>query len=987
DPATQQAGAQVRIDVAERTLQAATTGGYTGAGTNEDQVYRAVKALREAYADRIAHATSDEERTRFQREWDERRARLMRDIPGEMDTDTPEYARVRLLVSGNLTAADELYLAHLDVDSDKAVDVVTRAWATGAVDTLLADAGREKRDGNDVLRPVFNPWLSVPVTSGVTAQRVYTLIREGRSNAERGAARLRVELSEGTSDSDLQRAYALLTGNGISAQLRDAVVASFAGGLSQEGATPAARFMAYLRQTYEEAHTVFEFQDLLLPATTPQELLDRAEARHAAAHSGIFEQDMSDMVSVYDAVTGEDTQQVEQESLERLRYIVQHSGASDPELKAMLAITGSADVMALAQMEYGLFRQRLDEVRSIRSTITETLVTAAQLVAEAAITILTGGAAGPMFLASLGTTVAGMLAREALLGQEYELLSRANAQALAMVVVSHGMGAVSRGLVGLPAEELAKLSRARAFLATAGQEALSNMGTQTIAAALEGRAPRVEDIGAAALTTLAAAGGAGTRSALTHSLSEHTPDVTRLRTLVIASVAQNVVQANAEEGAAMLRGGTGDLTAADIAGRFLHSTAGGIGRGVAGGVGDFGAHVVERGRARRREEEEASADAHDEDVPPSARPRADADPHAPGPRVVGAAEAGPGHTVTVIRDERGRLMVVLCSPNCGLVRDLFNAILANPDHASSHDAARAALAEVQRIETEHGADPTHPEARAALENLGSRARAVLSTAGADAVFGTTPGVSSAAEHETPAAAPAPQETPAAAPGAPAAHAAPSEGADAVQAAQGQGAGSPAAAGPRRQLPIKKQLMVSAEEAFDALQRRYGRLTPETLHERALAGDEEAARLWALIPSVQIDPSLPRHEQSDRPDVQDFLRRALRAYRRMPGVPEREDLWHPPHGEADRPAGAGGDDEGVRGGTAGVAQTNIPGLEDRVWVGASPNAQPEGGLPHAAAPQVVKSPSADPRGQRHAEEMIANQVVSAVRRLQAQNGWT
>lgn len=63
-------------------------------------------------------------------------------------------------------------------------------------------------------------------------------------------------------------------------------------------------------------------------------------------------------------------------------------------------------------------------------------------------------------------------------------------------------------------------------------------------------------------------------------------------------------------------------------------------------------------------------------------------------------------------------------------------------------------------------------------------------------------------------------------------------------------------------------------------------------------------------------------------------------------------------------------------TLGVASTNIPGLEDKIFKGISPKARKSAGLPKASS-GPIQSPNPNPLFRNHAEEDIANQVVAAI----------
>src|SRR6185437_48496 len=122
-------------------------------------------------------------------------------------------------------------------------------------------------------------------------------------------------------------------------------------------------------------------------------------------------------------------------------------------------------------LEYGLFKERLQELDEQKREIAETMATALELIVSAALTAATGGAAAGVLLASLASTVTGMLAREALLGDEYELASRENAKKLAMVLAGAATGAVGGEL----AADLEKLAEQFPKLAPALQNATQDI--------------------------------------------------------------------------------------------------------------------------------------------------------------------------------------------------------------------------------------------------------------------------------------------------------------------------------------------------------------------------------------------------------------------------------------------------------------------------------------------------------------------------------
>ncbi|NEQ20279.1 MAG: hypothetical protein F6K28_13745, partial [Microcoleus sp. SIO2G3] len=616
----------IRLQVAQQTLTAATTGGYTGAGTNEAQVFRAVQEIHRIWQERIRRAelAGDTQRQQdYEQRWTTRRQDLMVLIPDEMDTEGSEYQRVRLLTMGNLNLADEVYLADQDLDNDRIISLVTQYWAKGQINDLLSQAEEPRTDESGAtIRPAFEVTFLITSNHGIQASRVFTLTRADLNDAGRGARRLKLELDEGDSDSDLRRGYELLTMPDISAGLRNAVIQIFAEeNLSQiQGDSPTQKFLNYIVERYENSTTCYDFQDLLEPATDPQQMVERARGRHSASQSGWFDAALTPFVWSYDALSGEDTEEVVEESLDRLEFIAEQTGARPEELEAMLAMTGASDRQALASLEYTAFRARLEELRQLKRSITEAIAMTVEIVVEVALTVATGGAAAGALLASLSSSIAGMVLREALLGQDYDLISRQNAQQLVTAIASHGFGSMGRGFFAdvINPENLQQLSRARAFMGEALTEAFTQANVQVITAGFEGRYPTTEDIAARILSSMGSTLGAGSRGILSHGFNpEQMAMIERLRHSTIANITQNVISGVSEEGAELVRTGTGDLTGTDIAFRFGRRTAQSVGRGLTSGIGEVGGQEVasRRQAARDRQLEDHTSGTETPEVP------------------------------------------------------------------------------------------------------------------------------------------------------------------------------------------------------------------------------------------------------------------------------------------------------------------------------------------------------------------------------------
>jgi len=746
--AQQQFGEEIRLQEAEAALAAATTGGFRGLGTNEEEVTRAVSRIRAVYQERIERARAANDAAlvlRYEAEWESRRKELLMLLKDEMDADTVDYARTRLVLRGTLSAADEIYLATRQHDSDRVVDLVTRTWARGEIDRYLAQAEQEVREDGIVIRPRFHPLFVVPYNSGTRSERVRPLLRKDADDAGRGARRLEMEVRQGSGAASLEGIYKFLTTPELSEDLRTELISRWVAASAEEigpaaadnQKTDAQQFVAFIERRYEATNVRIDLQDELDPARDAAEMLRRATARHEAATSGAGHK-LLDLIFTqkYDIETGEDTLAVEAESLARLRYIVAHTGANRSEIEAMMAIAGVHTVTELSKQEYGLFRQRLDELRALREALVDAIVTVAQLVVETAVTVLTAGAAGPMLLASLATTIAGIVAHELALGGEYETFSEKNAKQLALIILSHGAGAVGRGIVGLSAEEIAKLSRARAFFANAAQDAFGQVQTQLVSAGLEGNTPTAEGIAAAAFTIVVSSAANAHAAVVRHTLNEQTPNIQRLRTTVITHVASNVISGNANKAAALVRSGT-NLTIGEIGKQFGESTADGIGRGLAAGIGDYGAHVYqvhrEAQRAKRDPDELLHHPSQIDKEGDVAKQRAAT--YEPGTLVV--VEVNTDHAMSVVRGKDGKIIVRICSINCGELRTLL-AGLSTHENAAVRAEADRHLQRIGDIEREYGDNPMNPKAQAHLKELAAHISKLRTRVGEDRFFGALP---------------------------------------------------------------------------------------------------------------------------------------------------------------------------------------------------------------------------------------------------------
>lgn len=716
---------EAELKAARDSLTAATTGGITGAGTNEEQVFAAVAKIRTIWRRRIDAAPTPEQKRQLEEQWEAERKTLLPLLDAEMDEGSADNQRSRLLLAGDLTLADEVYLAKAALDSDQVVSLVGKAWGLGKIGELLAQARQPKTDAaGATLRPSFDPLFLVPVTSGITWQRVHSLTRDDLDDAGRGAARLALELDEGDNDSDLKRAYELLAGAG--GALQQATVARFAEQrLAAQTGSPAEKFLAYINGRYQRSFTCYQFADLLDPTTDPQKLADRAKGR--------LETSQSSLVAAYDAVTGEDSQAAARESYERLQFIAQKAGAKPEELQAMVAMSGAGGVEQLAVKEYDAFKARLDEVRALRQSLVDAVAAVVEVVAEAILTVATAGAAGGLLIASLGAAVAGMVARELLLGQDYDLLSKENAQQLALIVAGQGFGAMGGKAFSevVSPERMQQLGKAGKFMEGAFVDGVSQLGTQTLASSFSGKMPTVEGVGASAVSILGSAAGAGAGKVI----GTRANSINRLRITVAANVTQQMASAMADEGGSMVQGGVGDLTGPQIAGRFGARGAKALGSGVVAGVKDVVAEDVANARAERKQGQQEEGPQPDQaGGAPQVNP---AVAHSDQPGIIAVVRVNDEHTISITRGDDGKIFIKMCS-DCAALRKLLTEIKAAAGDKLTPQAEGEYHAKIAQIEAALNKKPDDPAALAEFAQLGKSLNGLLASV-PGALSGKPPG--------------------------------------------------------------------------------------------------------------------------------------------------------------------------------------------------------------------------------------------------------
>ncbi len=606
-----------QMKVARDTLKAATTGDdwLEGAGTNEDQVFQAISTLRTVHTGRIDRLksvladTKDPEQRKALAERLTAAESAWKDEQNTLKTGDElggaEQERATLLKDGELSDADQIYLASSDGDDDKVVAAVTAAWAAGRIETVLKECRTAKPELANGERPAFTPNLLTRIGSDAW-YRVNALVNEGVTDAERGAARLAFEIDQGDCDSDLRKAHDLLAG--APRELAVASAEQYAARISTGSEKPIQQFLDYVAGRYDNSKAVWDLRDLLDPGKTPEEHLARAKGRLEAADTGIADELLGGLHQNYDDLTGEQTQAVTQESLARLEFLVKASAKERAEFAKQLG----KPVEQVSAHEYGEFKNRLADSEAVEAAMVEAIATTLELVVSAAITAATGGAAAGLLLASLSSAVAGMLLREVALGDDYDLLSKENAKKLASAVGGAALGAIGGELVK-SATALENLGKLGAFVGEATQEAFSQVGSGMVEAAFDNKAPTIESIAAKAVSMVVSMGASGASGVIKFDIQDASPIADQVRARFGAAIASSTINAlGAKASELTAAGGMGDMTAAELLGKVAEDGVKALQAGIMHGAADFTAAQVREHRAAvaaAKAEEKHSSDA------------------------------------------------------------------------------------------------------------------------------------------------------------------------------------------------------------------------------------------------------------------------------------------------------------------------------------------------------------------------------------------
>ncbi|MCA9938748.1 MAG: hypothetical protein KC418_08905 [Anaerolineales bacterium] len=537
----------MQIDVAQDSLLAA----IRGAGTNDEQVFKWLAELQKIWAGRIKRHEGTKTAEAYERIWESNKQSYLNLIGTDMDTWTEEYKHARLIVKGDLNAADELYLALYEEKYDEAADLVIKFWADKKVESLFREAGIPTTDAGVIVRPSYSILGRMIGEIGAKRERmVYPLLNYDYDEATRGAIVIERLLARGVFEGALAEVHAFLNHDALSekAALRDDVVAAYARRNLQAVQPPwaenepTAKFLLHIFHAGEVSYSSYEILNLLAPATTAEEMLKRAQYQLAATQTGVLNALLEAGVAVYSEMSAEDVSDVATESLQRLASIVKEEGISKDELEVMMAMFEVEDVTALAQVEMAQFQKALARLRGMKQTAANVISTALEALAALVLAPFTGGSSVAAVAAAVTPAIIGMLTREALLGSDYELASAENAGKIAQALVGFGVGKVAgRALQAFDPLEMKMVGLIKSpFWEEVASGAISSAASDLATGYVTGEFPDLKDQGAKMIGLIFGAGGAVVKGEMKAELSDQTSDALRLWINVSASTGEYV---------------------------------------------------------------------------------------------------------------------------------------------------------------------------------------------------------------------------------------------------------------------------------------------------------------------------------------------------------------------------------------------------------------------------------------------------------------
>jgi hypothetical protein len=357
---------------------------------------------------------------------------------GAVSLGDPDRVEALIQLDREPTYADRIYLASRRGQYADALAKAIGAWKSGEEGTI----DRDLRAGSDP-RPALAGHVIPPADENAPAYSALT--HPGLSHAERGAVRLELALHSLTGDTKADELAAAaqflriidpksrkLVIEAYVARYFDSATGRRFGTVREEG-TPTAgdaqeRFYRAVQTAasgFEESVTLVDLLRLIRPEAGLKDTLKLAERREAATHTGRVDDLATAMVAIYDELTAEHTIEFADAALRRLRRWVHLAEVKPDELRAIAEAEGVTTVTELATKSYDELAARLDEVRSVKNTISQAVGTFADIAVRSFFVALGGPAGLPGLASALGAQLAGIAVRGGLLGAEYQSVSKA----------------------------------------------------------------------------------------------------------------------------------------------------------------------------------------------------------------------------------------------------------------------------------------------------------------------------------------------------------------------------------------------------------------------------------------------------------------------------------------------------------------------------------------------------------------------------------
>ncbi len=504
----------IQLEVAEDSLKAAMYGG----GTNEEQVFKWLSVIEGIWKDRIKRVEGTYLEETFRNSWENNKKYYLSLVATDIKKGSDDYKHAQMLLAGNLNAADEMYAAIQENDSAKFTQKVIKFWAENKIPDIYQQAKTPKvLDDGTVVRPAYDFFYKMLGVTGYADKNiVLPLTNTDYSQAGQGAFYLHLTLDEHAGETQVKQVYDFLNHSELKdkEELRNQVVELYANrylghvvpDLQGESNPAKAKMITYIFDRFPDSVTKFDILNLVSPATTAKEMLDRAKRQYAMSQSGVLNVVLDAGVAIAGELTAEDYGDVVMESMARLEQFVYQNKITGSELKLLMKAFNVDSVDKMATMEFDQFKQALDSYRAAQQTVTDTIITGLKLLS--AVFIPTNA------LSVAASFVIEEMLKAALLGKQYDKSAGEHLAGFAQTMISHGLGKLGEH-VGKSMTTVWNVQSDTVF--TSGilknaywnevlKEGISTTTTKGAEAILNQKMPELEDVAISALGIFAKAG-------------------------------------------------------------------------------------------------------------------------------------------------------------------------------------------------------------------------------------------------------------------------------------------------------------------------------------------------------------------------------------------------------------------------------------------------------------------------------------------------